>query len=261
MDSLLAGLAGLLGLAFGSFANVVIYRAPAGKSLVHPPSSCPRCDARIANRHNVPVVGWLWLRGKCASCKAPISPRYPIVEGLVAALFVAIVWHFGISWSTALLLIGAWVAVVLSAIDLDTRRLPRPIVVPWAVAVAVVVLASGVESGEWWPVARAAIGAASLGLFYAGAFFAYPKGMGWGDVTVAPVIGAVLGFLGWPVLVVGAFSAFVWGLAIAIGPMVKARAVKGVSIPFGPSMFVGAATGVVVGNLVGTFYLERILGL
>src|SRR5207249_9377196 len=88
-----ATLAGIFGLAIGSFLNVVIYRVPAGESVVSPPSRCPNCGAAIRNRHNVPVVGWLVLRGKCYDCRAPISPRYPIVELVTGVLFAAMTWR------------------------------------------------------------------------------------------------------------------------------------------------------------------------
>ena len=89
-DAAWAVLAGLLGLAIGSFLNVVIYRVPAGESIVRPASRCPSCGAEIRNRHNVPVFGWLVLRGKCYDCKAPISARYPLVELVTGLLFAAV---------------------------------------------------------------------------------------------------------------------------------------------------------------------------
>src|SRR6266702_1578918 len=88
-----AALAGIFGLAIGSFLNVVIYRVPVGESVVSPPSKCPSCGSEIHNRHNIPVLGWLILRGRCFACHAPISPRYPIVEAATAALFA---FYFGI---------------------------------------------------------------------------------------------------------------------------------------------------------------------
>ena len=96
----LLGVAGLLGLAVGSFLNVVIYRVPRDESLVRPGSHCPHCGNEVRNRHNIPMFGWLLLRGKCADCKAPISPRYPLVEAGTAALFVAVAARFGWSWAT-----------------------------------------------------------------------------------------------------------------------------------------------------------------
>lgn len=260
MAWVLVGIAALLGLAVGSFGNVVIYRVPRGESVVSPPSACPRCGTGIAPQHNVPVLSWLWLRGRCATCREPISVRYPLVEASVGALFGLIVWQFGISWETLLLLVGAWAAVVLAAIDIDVQRLPRVIVGPWAAFTVAVIVISVVSQQEWWVGARSVIGAVALGLFYFVAFIAYPRGMGWGDVTVAPVLGLVLAYFGWSELIVGAFMAFVWGIVAAIVPMIRARSVVGVKIPFGPWMFLGAATGIVLGNLIGDWYMERILG-
>src|SRR3954468_24551623 len=119
---------GLLGLAVGSFLNVVIHRVPRGESLVRPGSHCPRCDAAVRSRHNVPVLGWLLLRGRCADCATPISVRYPLVEAGTAALFVAVAAKFGFSWALAPYLYLAAVAVALALIDLDVMRLPNAIV-------------------------------------------------------------------------------------------------------------------------------------
>lgn len=260
-DALLVLTAALFGLAFGSFANVVIYRVPRGQSVVSPPSACPGCGSRIKARHNVPLVGWFVLRGRCASCREPISARYPLVEALVGLLFTVVVARFGVSWESALLLPAAWAAVVLSAIDIDVRRLPRAIVVPWSVASLVIVIGAAAQSGNGSLLVRSLVGAAALGALYFGAFVAYPRGMGWGDVTMAPVIGGVLAFFGWGELAVGALAAFVWGLLLAVAPMVKARAVKGVAIPFGPSMFAGAATGISVGGFIASWYSTKVLGL
>jgi leader peptidase (prepilin peptidase)/N-methyltransferase len=187
--------------------------------------------------------------------------RYPVVESSVGALFALIVWQFGISWETLLLLGGAWVAVVLAAIDIDVQRLPRVIVGPWAAFSVAVIVTSVVSRQDWWVGTRSVIGALALGLFYFVAFVAYPRGMGWGDVTVAPVLGLVLAFFGWSELITGAFMAFVWGIIAALIPMIRARRVVGVKIPFGPWMFLGAATGIVLGNLICDWYVESILGL
>jgi leader peptidase (prepilin peptidase)/N-methyltransferase len=140
-----AVLAALLGLAIGSFLNVVIYRVPAGESVVSPPSKCPRCGSQIRNRHNVPVVGWLVLRGKCYDCGLPISPQYPLVEGGTGAVFAGV---------TVVLLAAGVGAVVLPALALaaalvtaamilvDGHAVPRPVMAVGALA-AVVTLAVG----------------------------------------------------------------------------------------------------------------------
>lgn len=251
----------LLGLAFGSFSNVVIHRVPLSLSVVSPPSACPQCGAAINSWQNIPIVSWLVLRGRCAHCRVPIAKRYPLVEALVAGLFAVVAWWAPDVWTGLLLATAALATVILGAIDLDVRRLPRVIVAPWAIATGALILAATVAQGDWWLGARALIGAASLGAFYFVAFVSYPKGLGWGDVTVAPILGAILAFMGWPALVVGAFSAFVWGLLGAIVPMVRAKAVRGVSIPFGPSMFLGAATGIVAGPFLADWYLGSVVGL
>src|SRR5688500_10350108 len=95
---MLLGIVALLGLAVGSFLNVVIHRVPRHESLVRPGSHCPRCGAAVRNRHNVPVLGWLLLRGRCADCRTRISVRYPLVEAGTAALFVAVAAKFGATW-------------------------------------------------------------------------------------------------------------------------------------------------------------------
>ncbi|MDN4473351.1 prepilin peptidase [Demequina zhanjiangensis] len=253
--ALLALLAGLIGLALGSFANVLIHRVPSGASIVSPPSACPACGARIRARHNVPVVGWLVLRGRCADCGEPISPRYPIIEGLVGVLFAGIVAVGGLTVGTALALGLAYFGVVLSAIDLETRRLPNPLTGAFAIYVGAVILVGAAATGDWGAALRALIGAAVLGLLYFLAFFLYPKGMGFGDVKLAPTLGALLAWFGWDVLAVGGFAAFVWGAAFGIVSMIASRRSHGVTIPFGPWMFAGAVTGLVVGGAVASWYL------
>lgn len=261
MLPVLLALAGVLGLATGSFANVVIHRVPEGASVVSPPSACPHCGKRIAPWNNIPVVSWIVLRGRCADCKAPIRWRYPVVEALTAVAMVAIVWGFGVSPATLVLLPAAWFAITLAAIDIDTRRLPDALTGPWWWVTVATVAAGALWELSWWDGARAAIGAAALGLFYFGAHLAYPRGLGWGDVRVAPTVGAVLAFIGWEELVVGAFAAFVWGLLVSVPALVKAKSLRGVAIPFGPSIFLGAATGVIAGDAVAGWYLGSLVGI
>ena len=117
----------VLGTAIGSFLNVVVYRLPAGLSLLFPPSRCPHCLTRLRAYENVPVLGWLWLRGRCNHCKRPISIRYPLVEAATGVLFLLSFWTFGWSGQTlGYCCFFSWL-LALSLIDLDTMILPHPL--------------------------------------------------------------------------------------------------------------------------------------
>jgi leader peptidase (prepilin peptidase)/N-methyltransferase len=265
--------AGLLGLAVGSFLNVVAYRVPAGISLTRE-SRCPHCDAAIAARHNVPVVGWLALRGHCANCGAAIAKRYPIVEALTGVTFAVVAWFFlaafgGESWSQSPWALGlvviaylyfAAISIVLTLIDLDTHRLPNAIVLPsYLVAGALLTIAAWL-SGDWPSLLRAAIGMAFLYAFYFLLRLVRPGGMGGGDVKLAGVIGLYLGWLGWGALAVGAFFAFVYGGVFGIALLIARRAGRRTAIPFGPWMILGAWTGIFAGESIGRAYISLYTG-
>ena len=116
-----------LGAAIGSFLNVVVYRVPAGLSILWPPSRCPKCFHQLGMGENIPILGWLLLRGKCRHCRTPISPRYPLIEAITAVIFVLVYNHFGLSIQTVgYSLLMCWL-LALTLIDLDTMTLPNPI--------------------------------------------------------------------------------------------------------------------------------------
>jgi leader peptidase (prepilin peptidase) / N-methyltransferase len=235
--------AAVLGLAVGSFLNVVIHRVPRGESLVHPGSHCPGCDHPVRARHNVPLVSWLLLRGRCADCRTGISPRYPLVELVTALLFVAVtvqVVDLGLTAALPAYLFFAAVGVALTAIDLDVLRLPNAIIYPSYVVLGVLLGLAAVIDGGAQPLLRATIGGAALFLFYLALALAYPSGMGLGDVKLAGVVGAALGFLSYQALVVGAFAAFALGALVAVGLALTHGASRKTVIPFGPFMVGGA---------------------
>jgi len=253
--TLLVAFAGLLGLAIGSFLNVVVHRVPLGLSVVAPASRCPGCEQEISARDNVPVLSWLLLRGRCRNCSAPISIRYPAVELLTGVLFAAVAWNVGLTWALPAYLYLAAIAVALAAIDLDVRRLPDQIVLPsYAVALALLGVAS-VGTGDWWAMVRALVGGLALLVGYFVLFVAKPGGMGFGDVKLAGVLGLYLGWLGWSELAVGAFLAFLLGGVVSIALMLTRRAGRKSRIPFGPYMLAGAVTAVFVGGTVAQWYL------
>ncbi|MFI5890888.1 prepilin peptidase [Actinoplanes sp. NPDC051513] len=244
---------GLLGFAVGSFLNVVIYRVPRGESLVRPGSHCPHCGSGVRNRHNVPVLGWLLLRGKCADCAAPISARYPLVEAGTAALFVAVAAKFGWSWQLPAYLYLAAVAIALAAIDIDLKRLPDRIVLPSYAIAPLLMIPAVIAEHSWDAVIRGLIAAA---LLYAGYWIlaVLPKGMGWGDVKLAPLLGFYLGWLGWSSVVVGAFAAFLLGGAAGVLLLAARAATRKSRIPFGPYMLAGAFLAVFAAAPIASWY-------
>ena len=249
---LLLSIVALLGLAVGSFLNVVIHRVPRGESLVRPGSHCPQCGAAVRNRHNVPVLGWLLLRGRCADCRSPISARYPLVEAGTAALFVAVAAKFGWSWALVPYLYLAAVAVALALIDLDVMRLPNAIVLP-SYLVAVVLLVPAALLGDG-PAAlvRGVLAAALLWLCYRG--LAGIGGMGGGDVKLAPLLGFYLGWLSWGTVAVGAFAAFLLGGIAGVVLLATRRAGRKSRIPFGPAMLAGAFLAVFAAMPITDWY-------
>jgi leader peptidase (prepilin peptidase)/N-methyltransferase len=262
MELLVLALVAALGLAIGSFLNVVVWRVPRGESVVSPPSACPRCGHAIRAIDNIPVLSWLSLRGKCRDCGEPISSRYPAVELGTAALFMLTAWIVGITWALPAFLYLSGITVCLAIIDLDTRRLPDVIVLPsYPVAAALLTLASWNPGGEpsWSALLRAVIGCAILYAFYFILVFAYPAGMGFGDVKLAGVLGLYLGWVGWGALAVGAFGAFLLGGLYAVALLVTRRAGRKSGIPFGPWMLLGALLGIVAGEPIWHAYLDLVL--
>lgn len=269
MTPLLVVFAGLLGLVIGSFLNVVIARIPVGASLL-PDSRCPRCEARIRPWQNIPVISWIALRGRCASCHEPISRRYPLVELLTGISFAGVAAWILLALRPDSIPVGillftayAWFAamsIALAAIDLDTRRLPNVVVLPSLIVLAGLLAAAAVVDSAAISLMRACIGAAALFAFYSALRLARPGGMGGGDVKLSAVIGLVLGWLGWGPLVVGAFAAFVIGGVFGLALLAGRRATRRTAIPFGPWMLAGAWVGILAGAPLAAWYL-RLIGV
>lgn len=272
MTLVLGGFVGVFGLAIGSFLNVVIYRVPAGISVIAPASACPGCGHAIRRRDNIPVLSWLLLGRRCRDCRAGISARYPAIELITALAFAAVALGAAPAIATApsalaassavaelaLLLYVAAISVALAMIDIDTHRLPDAIVLPSYLVVAGLVASAGVLSGHPERLAVAAIGGAGSVLFYFILAFAYPGGMGFGDVKLAGVLGIVLGWFGWGPLAVGSISAFVLGGVFGIALLLLRRAGRKSGLPFGPWMLAGAWVGVVAGEPLARLYLSLV---
>lgn len=257
-NGFLLGALAVLGLLVGSFLNVVIHRVPAGASLVRPPSACPACGHPVRAYDNVPVVSWLVLRGRCRDCEAPISARYPAVELLTGLLFVLAGWWWGPSpyLVAALAVLAGGVAMV--AIDLEHQRLPFPLTgVVGALVVLALVLALvvGPEAPvvAWGPLVGSVL--AWLGVYGGVWLVTQGRGMGLGDVALAPVLGMALGWLGWGPALVGLLGGFVVGAVVGVGLMLIGRAGRRAKVPHGPFMIAGAVLGMFTGDALWKSYL------
>ncbi|MFL6100769.1 MAG: prepilin peptidase [Actinomycetales bacterium] len=250
----------VVGLAIGSFLNVVIWRVPRDESVVRPRSHCPSCGNPVRPYDDIPVVSWLVLRGRCRDCGQPISIRYPLVEAGTAVLFGVTAWHFGLSWELPAYLYLIAIGVALALIDIDVHRLPNAIVLPSYVVAPVLLTVASLGDGDWAALVRAAIGGAALYVLYFLLRLAYPSGMGFGDVKLAGVLGMYLGWLGWGPLAVGAFLGFLLGGVVGGALMAANRASRKSKIPFGPFMIAGAYVAVLVGAQISDLYLDLFVG-
>lgn len=245
MEWLLAVYVLIFGAIVGSFLNVIIHRLPLEESIVFPASRCPSCRTPIRFYDNIPVVSWVVLRGRCRSCREPISPRYPLVELANGIFYAALYLHTGVDWAFIPLAATISIFIALVFIDLDVQLLPDVLDLPGiAIGVAIGALRAGdrlplVVSSSW---IDSLIGAAAgAGILYA-LSVAYRlirkvEGMGLGDVKMLGMIGAVVGWQAVaPVLFVASIVGAVFGIALAMRREEGLQA----ALPFG--IFLGLAT-------------------
>ena len=243
----------VIGAVIGSFLNVCIHRLPAGESVVYPPSHCPGCGVRIRSRDNIPLLSYVLLRGRCRSCGAAISLRYPVVEALSGALLVLLLYRFGLS--PALGVYAAFVAalIVVSFIDLDHQIIPDVISLP---GIVVGLVASALGQGP--PLLDSLLGAlVGGGMLYAVAVgyhaFTGREGMGGGDIKLLAMIGAFLGWRGVLLsLIIGSFTGAVVGISLILVRRTDSR----VPIPFGPFLALGAVCSLAFGDRLIAWYLQ-----
>ena len=247
--------AGCFGLILGSFAIVVAHRVPRGASIVTGRSKCPNCGRQIAWYDNIPVFGYLLLRGRCRNCANTISPRYLWIEIATGASWALLVWRYGVSFEVAVFAAFFWVLVVLTAIDLEHKLLPNKIVYPSFVAGWVLLATAAIVDGDLDPLKGAALGAAIFGGVLFTIAFISPAGMGGGDVKLAFVLGTFLGYAGGVgVTLVGMFLSFVLGGVIGIALLLRGEGRKA-QVPFGPFLAAGTALSLLWGQSILDWYL------
>ncbi|GAB4248654.1 MAG: A24 family peptidase [Thermoleophilia bacterium] len=243
----MAAVAALAGLVIGSFLNVVIYRLPRKESLVRPGSHCPQCGRPVRWYDNVPVLSWLALRGRCRDCGERIAWRYPAVEALTGGSFLLAEVVYGPHPRAVLVMAFLAVLVTITFIDIDHQIIPDRIVLP-AAGVGLVA-ASALEPGRWWVYVVSSLGAGgfllAIGLLWAG-------GMGFGDVKMALMMGAVLG----SAVIVAMFVSFLVGGLTGVALVLAGRKGRRDKVPFGPFLAVGSAVAALWGPAILDAYLR-----
>ncbi len=270
---------GLLGLAAGSFLNVVIYRLPImlkrhwsdecrellsvpsstaadrnqTYNLVTPRSACPQCGHEINALENIPVISYLVLRGKCRVCGAPISLQYPLVEILTAVLSLLVAWYFGYSWQAAAALLLTWALIALSVIDLQTSLLPDSITLPF-VWLGLLVNMGEILTDLHSSLLGAVCGYLSLWLvYYLFKWLTGKEGMGFGDFKLLALLGA---WMGWQMLPLIILASSFLGAMVGIGLILFRGQDKNIPIPFGPYLALAGWIALLWGPQITQTYLD-----
>ncbi|BDF95379.1 A24 family peptidase [Pseudoalteromonas sp. KAN5] len=272
---------GLVSLCVGSFLNVVIYRLPlmmqrewqtecrvlladelkSNKSastpkpfnLVTPNSTCPKCKTAIKAWQNIPVISWLILKGRCASCSNPISVRYPIIEMLTAVLSLIVAYTFGATEQALLYILITWVLVALTFIDIDHMLLPDQLTLP-LVWVALIAAVTGITISPTDAIIGAACGYLSLwSVFWLFKLITGKEGMGYGDFKLLAVFGALLG---WQSLLTIILLSSVVGAIIGIALLSIQGKDKATPIPFGPYLAIAGWVTLLWGSQIQAFYFN-----
>lgn len=243
----------LFGLCIGSFLNVVVYRLPRGESLVRPPSHCPACGTRLGALDLVPLLGYMFLRGRCRYCGARISPRYPLVEMATGLLFTAVFSKFGLSLEAAGKLFLLVLLLAISLIDLEHLRVPNGLVLVGLAGGAIwrTLQATGRGNGAAWVEALA--GLAVAGGVMLVIYLASRGGMGAGDVKLAALIGFFSGPAGAAVVL---FLGFAAGALAGLFQVWRRRSGWKEALPFAPFLSLAALVEVFYGAALWQGYLK-----
>ncbi|MCX7916511.1 MAG: prepilin peptidase [bacterium] len=253
----------ILGLFFGSFANVCIYRLPKGKSIVYPNSFCPYCNKSIKWYDNIPILSYIFLKGRCRNCKKPISPRYFIVELLTGILFFAIYKRFGLTISTIIYNFLILCLIIVSFIDIETFLISDIIVIPGIIiGLLLSFLFPGIHNmdhinGFLYSLKGTILGGGILiFLGFIGKLLFKKEAMGGGDVKLLGMVGA---FLGWKCVIITLLIASFAGVIFNIPLMIIRKKNFGDLIPFGPYLAIGTIVSIFLkGRYISYFFVESI---
>jgi len=255
----LLALVGVVGLAIGSFLNVVIWRVPRGESIIKPGSHCATCGEPLKPWHNIPVVSWLVLRARCAFCDEKISIRYPLVELGTAALFVAVTAKFGVTVQLPAYLYLTAIAITLAMIGADVRRLPDSIILPSYIVSVLLLMPAGAAHADWQGGLRGLAGmVALLALFFVLAL-AYPNGLGFGDVKLAGLIGIYLGWLSWTALFLTAIGSFTIAAVVGTTALATGRGTRQMAVPVGPCLVAAAVLALFTAAPLAEWYRSLLI--
>jgi len=241
----------ILGLIVGSFSNVCIYRIPRDESIVYPASHCPKCHSNILPKDNIPLLSYILLRGKCRNCKNKISIQYPIVEFLTGLIYLIIYLAFGLSFQTLIYIILSSALIIIAFIDLNDQIVPDVISLPGIVIGFIVsffvTYISVINSGLGILVGGGII----LIIGIAGTIIFKKEAMGGGDVKLASMIGA---FLGWRYIIISLFLGFFLGALAGIILILSKIKKREDMVPFGPFIILGSFITLLWGGQIISWY-------
>lgn len=251
----LLALCAVSGVVIGSFLTVVVDRVPRGGSVVAPPSACGACGTRLGVPDLLPVVSWIVLRGRCRHCGHRIGVEPIVIELATAALFVLFGVHFGAVAVLPAFCILAAALVALTWIDLREHRLPREVSYPAFALGSIALTVAALIDDEPRRIATMLLGAAIAVALLGGIHLASPDGLGTGDVRLAPLLGAYLGWLNPGMVPVGLFFGFLLGAVVGVAIVALGRGGRRTAIPFGPFL----AAGTLVAVFTGQTFIDALL--
>lgn len=253
MSAIRALIFAAFGLVFGSFLSVVTYRVPRKESIVAPRSACPNCGALIGARDNVPVFSYIALGGRCRSCRARISLRYPLIELATGLLFAGAALRFDSAYTAGVIALLFMMLEAVAVIDIEHQIVPNRIVYPSFIVFGALV-GLGAAIGDDMELVRASVGFLAFGGGLLLVALVSPGGMGMGDVKLAALIGLVLGALGPRYVLVAAAIAILAGGLGAIALMALTGASRKAKIPFGPYLAAGAILAAFLAPSIASWY-------